>query len=93
MLNKFLYAAVNGSVDEFVNMSEPTKRVLYDTFKQLLDRVDKDAPSTLEKLKANIGTGERIEGDDESLAAVLGDKTINPLNLPMEFLQQAKFSK
>lgn len=87
-LNRFLYSAVSGLPDCF-DLNEPSLKVLYDTFRMLNEQIELDAtPDFLEELKSKICAGDTEVSHPciASLTKIFQDKSLNPLNLPFEYL-------
>lgn len=68
-------------------MNDETKTVLFNTYKLLMDQVDKDSSQTLEEMKIKIcsGNSESFPNVDV-LDTLLQSSSINPLNFPFEYL-------
>lgn len=69
-------------------MNDHTKKVLYDTYNMMMEQVESDAPACLEDLKLKIGTGFKESSHQSvvNLAETFQDPSLNPLNLPFEYL-------
>ncbi|KAL7018648.1 hypothetical protein ACKWTF_010849 [Chironomus riparius] len=93
-LNKFLYSSVSGSID-FVDMNYETKLVLHETYNMLMTQVETDAPKVLEELRSKMnGSSEVTEiRNAEKLTEAIRDSSLNPFNMPLEFLLQRKSSE
>ncbi|XP_070490719.1 uncharacterized protein [Chironomus tepperi] len=93
-LSKFLYSSVSGSLD-FADMNYETKLVLHDTYNMLMEQVEKDAPKVLEDFKSKMTGSSDINqiSNTENLTEALQDSSINPFNIPIEFLLQRKSSE
>lgn len=91
-LNKYLYSAVSGSLD-YVDMNYETKLVLQDTYKMLLEQVEKDTPRVLEEFRSKMFECPENSSNEDVLSDFLHNNDINPLNMPIEFLLQDKNSK
>ncbi len=66
-------------------MNEPTKRCLIETYKELMERVEKDAtPENLERIKRVIGIGNLngIPTGIDEIHKVFEDPSLNVFNLP-----------
>jgi hypothetical protein len=83
-----LYTAVNGLPDISL-LNDESKTVLYKTYGDLMKQVENDAtPEFLNELKSKICAGhdETSNSRVEKLSEVFEDKTLNPFDLPFEYL-------
>lgn len=76
-------------------MNYETKLVLHDTYNMLMEQVEKDSPRVLEELISKINGSSDVTAinNAEKLTETLQDSSINPLNIPIEFLLQKKSSE
>lgn len=76
-------------------MNYETKLVLHDTYNMLMEQVEKDSPIVLEELISKINGSSDLTAinNAEKLTETLQDSSINPLNIPIEFLLQKKSSE
>ena len=76
-------------------MNYETKLVLHDTYNKLMEQVEKDAPKVLEELRSKLtGSCDVTEiNNAKKLTEALQTSSLNPFNIPLEFLLQKKSSE
>lgn len=76
-------------------MNYETKLVLHDTYNMLMEQVEKDAPSVLEEFRSKMTGSSDVTtiNNTEKLTEALQESSINPFNMPIEFLLQKKSSE
>jgi len=76
-------------------MNYETKLVLHDTYNKLMEQVEKDAPKVLEELRSKMtGSSDVTEiKNARKLMEALQNNSMNPFNIPLEFLLQKKLSE
>lgn len=76
-------------------MNYETKLVLHDTYNKLIEQVENDAPKVLEELRSKMaGSSDVTEiKNARKLMETLQNNSVNPFNIPLEFLLQKKLTE
>lgn len=76
---------------DFVDLNDASKSFLKETFHNLLDQVDNEAPEVLEQLRLRTSMETpQTDATMVNLAEIINDSTINPFNLTVDYLFRDK---